>query len=164
LLADVDGLDDPATAHGRLLLGLQGTRSEWELQTMRARMTAGLLNKAARGDLALTLPTGFAHDAQGRVQKDPHLEVPSRLTFVLETFLPRRSASQVLAVLQAEGLRLPRRDRFGEVVWKGPTLAALLTILKPPAYAGAFTYGRTRTLRHSTAPGRPATKRLAREQ
>ncbi len=164
LIADVDGLYDPATANGRLLLGLKGTLSEWELHTIRARMTAGLLNKAARGDLALTLPTGFERDAQGQAQKDPHLEVQSRLTFVFETFLHRRSASKVLEVLQAEGLRLPRRDRCGEVVWKRPTIAAILTILKHPAYAGAFTYGRTRTVRHSAAPGRPATKRLSMEQ
>jgi DNA invertase Pin-like site-specific DNA recombinase len=164
LIADVDGLYDPATANGRLLLGLKGTLSEWELHTIRARMTAGLLNKAARGDLALTLPTGFERDAQGRVQKDPHLEVQSRLTFVFETFLHRRSASKVLEVLQAEGLRLPRRDRFGEVVWKRPTIAAILAILKHPAYAGAFTYGRTRTLPNGSAPGRAVTTRLPMEQ
>ncbi len=105
---------------------------------MRARMTAGLLNKAARGDLALTLPTGFARDTQGRVHTDPNREVPSRLPFVFETLLPRRSASTVLEVLQAEGLRLPRRDRFGEGVWKRPTIAAILVILQPPASAGAF--------------------------
>ena len=40
LIADVDGLYDPATANGRLLLGLKGTLSEWELHTIRARMTA----------------------------------------------------------------------------------------------------------------------------
>jgi len=101
-------------------------------------MTAGLLNKAARGDLALTLPTGCARDTQGRVHTDPNREVPSRLPFVFETLLPRRSASTVLEVLQAEGLRLPRRDRFGEGVWKRPTIAAILVILQPPASAGAF--------------------------
>jgi len=139
---------------------LKGTLSAWALHTIRARMTAGLLNKAARGDRALTLPTGFERDAPGRVQKDPHLEGQSRLTFVFETFLPRRSASKVLEVLQAEGLRLPRRDRFGEVVWKRPTIAAILAILKPPAYAGTFTYGRTRTLHNGNAPGRALTTRL----
>src|SRR6266853_225525 len=164
LIADVDGLYDPATANGRLLLGLKGTLSEWELHTIRARMTAGLLNKAARGDLALRLPAGFERDAQGRVQKDPHLEVQSRLPFVFETFLHRRSASKVLEVLQAEGLRLPRRDRFGEVVWKRPTIAAILAILKHPAYAGAFTYGRTRTLPNGSAPGRAVTTRLPMDQ
>src|SRR5206468_5738652 len=96
LIADVDGLYDPATANGRLLLGLKGTLSEWELHTIRARMTAGLLNKAARGDLALTLPTGLERDALGRVHKDPNLEVQARITLVFETFVQRRSASKVL--------------------------------------------------------------------
>ena len=120
LIADVDGLYDPATANGRLLLGLKGTLSAWALHTIRARMTAGLLNKAARGDRALTLPTGFERDAQGRVQKDPHLEGQSRLTFVFETFLPRRSASKVLEVLQAEGLRLPRPIASGRSSGNAP--------------------------------------------
>src|SRR5882724_2082140 len=164
LSADVDGLYDPATANGRLLLGLKGTLSEWELHTIRARMTAGLLNKAARGDLAFTLPTGLERDAQGRVHKDPNLEGQSRLALVFETFVQRRSASKVLEFFNANGVRLPRRDRFGEVVWKRPTIAAILAILKHPAYAGTFTYGRTRTLRTGTASGRAATKRLAMEQ
>jgi DNA invertase Pin-like site-specific DNA recombinase len=164
VIADIDGVYDPATANGRLLLGLKGTLSEWELHTIRARMTAGLLNKAARGDLALTLPTGFERDAQGRVHKDPNLEVQSRLAWVFATFLQQRSASKVLAFFNASGLRLPRRDRFGEVVWKRPTVAAILSILKHPAYAGTFTYGRTRTLHTGTPPGRPATKRLAMAQ
>jgi DNA invertase Pin-like site-specific DNA recombinase len=164
LIADVDGLYDPATANGRLLLGLQGTLSAWELHTIRARMTAGLLNKAARGDLALTLPTGLERDPLGRVHKDPNLEVQARIPLVFETFVQRRSASKVLEFFNANGLRLPRRDRFGEVVWKRPTIAAILSMLKHPAYAGTFTYGRTRTLRPGRAAGRAATKRLAMEQ
>src|SRR5207253_6591542 len=95
LIADVDGLYEPGTANGRLLLGLKGTLSEWELHTIRARMTAGLLTKAARGDLALTLPTGFERDAQGRGHNDPNLAVQSRRALVFETFLPRRSALMV---------------------------------------------------------------------
>jgi recombinase/recombinase-like zinc beta ribbon protein len=164
LIADVDGLYAPATANGRLRLGLKGPLSEWELHTIRARMTAGLLNKAARGDLALTLPTGLERDILGRVHKAPNLAVQARITLVFETFLQRRSASKVLAFFNASGLRLPRRDHFGEVVWKRPTVAAILSILKHPAYAGTFTYGRTRTLRTGSAAGRAATKRLAMEQ
>jgi DNA invertase Pin-like site-specific DNA recombinase len=59
LIADGDGIYDPGTPNGRLLLGLKGQLSELELHTIRARMTAGLLNKAERGDLALQLPTGL---------------------------------------------------------------------------------------------------------
>ena len=42
LIADGDGIYDPATVNGRLLLGLKGTLSEWERHTMKARLTAGL--------------------------------------------------------------------------------------------------------------------------
>src|SRR6185503_2201619 len=79
LIADRDGIYDPGTANGRLLLGLKGTLSEMELYTIRARLTAGLLNKAQRGELALTLPVGLVRDADGIVRKHPNLEVQQRL-------------------------------------------------------------------------------------
>src|SRR5438132_7020953 len=72
LIADNDGIYDPGSANGRLLLGLKGQLSELELHTIRARMTAGLLNKAKRGELVLTLPVGLVRDALDRVHKDPN--------------------------------------------------------------------------------------------
>ena len=151
LIGDRDGIYDPGSANGRLLLGLKGQLSELELHTIRARLTAGLLNKAQRGELALTLPVGLVRDPSGVVHKNPNLEVQHRLELVFSTFLTVRSASQVLRVFNDQGLTLPRRDRCGAVVWRQPTVAAILSILKHPAYAGAFTYGRTRTVR--TGPG-----------
>ena len=151
LIGDRDGVYDPGSANGRLLLGLKGQLSELELHTLRARLTAGLLNKAERGDLALRLPVGFIRDPLGVVHKDPNREVQSRLELVFATFLRVRSASQVLRAFNAQSLTLPRQDRFGRVVWRKPTVPAILSILKHPAYAGAFTYGRTRTVR--TGPG-----------
>ena len=40
---------------------------------------------------------------------------------------------------------MPRCDRFGEAVWRPATLDRITRILKNPAYAGAFVYGRTRS-------------------
>src|SRR6266704_3361478 len=153
LIADRDGVYDPGTPNGRLLLGLKGQLSEMELYTIRARMTAGLLNKAQRGELALSLPVGLVRDVIGKVHKDPHREVQDRLDLIFTTFLRVRSASKVLQFLNTHELCLPRRDRFGEVVWKKPTVAAILQILKNPAYAGAFVYGKTRSVRKNpTSP------------
>src|SRR3954447_7508448 len=56
LIGDREGVYDPGSTNGRLLLGLKGTISEVELHTLRGRLTAGLLSKAERGDLALALP------------------------------------------------------------------------------------------------------------
>src|SRR5512134_248298 len=164
LIADRDGVYDPGTPNGRLLLGLKGTISEMELHTLRGRLTAGLLNKAARGELALTLPVGLVRNASGAVSKDPDREVQERIDLVFATFLERRSAAQVLRVLNARGLGLPRRDRFGDVCWKPPSVAAIIAILKNPAYAGAFVYGRTRTLRTALPGGRPIQTRRPREE
>src|ERR1044071_2705865 len=71
LIADRDGVYDPGTINGRLLLGLKGQLAEVELSTIRARLTAGLLNKAQRGELALTLPVGLSRNLIGQVEKDP---------------------------------------------------------------------------------------------
>lgn len=164
LIADQDGIYDPGSTNGRLLLGLKGQLSELELHTIRARMTAGLLNKARRGELALTLPVGLIRDAAGRVHQDPHQEVHDRLQLIFATFLQKRSASKVLEFLNRHNLMLPRRDRFGDLVWKRPTVAAILQILKNPAYAGAFVYGRTRTIHTDPASPRAKQIRLPQEE
>lgn len=160
LIADGDGIYDPASTNGRLLLGLKGQLSELELHTIRARLTAGLLNKAARGELALQLPVGLVRAADGTVSKEPNREVQERIALVFATFLRLRSASKVLHVLNAQQLQLPRRDRFGDIVWRPPRVAAILAMLKNPAYAGAFVYGRTRTLRAGSPSGKPLLQRL----
>src|SRR5215218_845880 len=104
LIGDRDGVYDPGSADGRLLLGPKGTISEMELHTIRARLTAGLLNKAERGELALNLPVGLIHDTAGVVVKDPDREVQARLELVFATFLRLRSAGQVLRHFRANGL------------------------------------------------------------
>src|SRR3989442_13404631 len=164
LIADNDGIYDPGSANGRLLLGLKGQLSELELNTIRARMTAGLLNNAARGELALTLPVGLVRDALDRVHKDPNQEIQDRLDLIFATFLRLRSASKVLEFLNAHDLGLPRRDRFGDVVWKKPTVAAILQILKNPAYAGAFVYGKTRSIRKDPTSSHTQEVRLPMDQ
>jgi DNA invertase Pin-like site-specific DNA recombinase len=118
LIADRDGIYDPGTTNGRLLLGLKGTISEVELHTIRARLTTGLLNKAARGELALILPAGLVREAGGVVVKNPDREVQARLELMFTTFLRVRSASKVLRVLNERGLSIPRRGRFGDTVWR----------------------------------------------
>jgi DNA invertase Pin-like site-specific DNA recombinase len=162
LIADRDGIYDPASPNGRLLLGIKGQLSELELHTIRSRMTAGLLNKAERGELALQLPIGLVRDEHDRILKDPNLEVQARIELVFSTFERLKSANKVLQFFNEQDLRLPRRDRFGDLVWKKPTVAAILSTLKNPAYAGAFVYGRSRTTR--TPTGEKSIKRLPMEQ
>lgn len=151
LIGDRDGVYDPGSANGRLLLGLKGTISEVELHTLRGRLTAGLLNKAQRGELALLLPAGLERDANGVVTKDPSQEVQDRLSQVFATFFELGSVGKLMRSLRNHGLAVPRRDRFGDIIWRTPTASMLVGILRNPAYAGAFVYGRTRSC-HATYP------------
>lgn len=145
LIGDRDGVYDPGSANGRLLLGLKGTISEVELHTLRGRLTAGLLSKAARGELALLLPAGLQRDANGVVTKDPSEEVRGRVSLVFATFLELGSVGKLIRSFRDRGLTVPRRDRFGDIAWRTPTASMLTGILKNPAYAGAFVYGGTRS-------------------
>jgi excisionase family DNA binding protein len=146
LIADRDGIHDPSTIDGRMLLGLKGQISELELHTIRGRLTAGLLNKACRGELALTLPVGLMRDPLKRVVKHPDIEVQGRIALIFATFLRVRSASRVVRCFNDDGLLIPRKDDLGDIVWRRPTVPAICSTLKNPAYAGAFVYGRTRSV------------------
>src|ERR671924_351975 len=145
LIADRDGVYDAATPNGRLLLGMKGIVSEVALHTLRGRLIAGAQQKAQRGDLALILPAGLLRQDDGVVIKDPDRAVQHTITLVFQTFLERRSASQVVRQFRDQGLRLPRRHLNRETVWRTPTVAAVIAILRNPAYAGAFSYGKRQT-------------------
>src|SRR4029079_9218702 len=95
-IGDRDGIYDPATINGRLLLGVKGQLAELELHTIQGRLQAGLLNKAQRGELALTLPVGLARDPLGHVVKRPDREVQDRIDLVFATFLTAPSLAKVV--------------------------------------------------------------------
>ena len=143
LIADRDGVYDPTSINGRLLLGLKGQISELELHTIRARLTAGILSKAQRGELELTLPTGLVR-TDGVVTKHPSLEVQQRIDLIFKAFFEQKSVSQTVRWFIKNDLLLPRRDRHGEIHWRRVTAASISSFLNNPAYAGAAAYGRSR--------------------
>lgn len=147
LIADRDGVYDPGSVNGRLLLGLKGAISELEMHTLRGRLIAGILSKAQRGELALTLPTGLVRRDDGVVEKHPDQEVRDRLGLVFSTLLELKSLAKVVRHFRDQRLTIPRRDRHGDIHWKRPTIASVGSMVKNPAYAGAFVYGRTRSQR-----------------
>lgn len=124
----------------------------------------GKHTKARRGELVQHLPTGYVRDTDGVVALDPDASVRDRIRLVFDRFLALGSAQKVLRDLVTGGLQLPRRQtsglHAGSVIWKPPNIHALHSLLKNPAYAGAFVYGRRIVDPTRQTPGRPATGRL----
>jgi DNA invertase Pin-like site-specific DNA recombinase len=56
---DQDGVYNPSHPNDRLLLGMKGSISEFELGVLRARMYDAARSKARRGELRLPVPFGY---------------------------------------------------------------------------------------------------------
>ena len=170
LIADGERLYDPAAYHDRLLLGLSGIMSEAELHQIKIRLHQGERQKAARGELRLPLPAGLIHNRDGSVTFNPDEEVQERLRLVFAKFRELRSAKAVMRYLRRGNLLLPVRPLHGpaphDVVWRAADSARVIQILKNPAYAGAYVYGRRRPdpLRRQPGSDRIGTVAVAPEE
>lgn len=164
LIGDADGIYNPRDFNDKLLLGIKGQISEAELHSLRLRLDAGRISKAKRGELIHHLPTGLERNGDGQVHFDPDTSVQARIRLTFRKFQELGSAQKVLRYLVKQGLKLPRRHRAGlyagELLWKEASISAVHGILKNPAYAGAFAYGRRCADPARQLPGRRATGRL----
>ena len=144
LIADRDGVYDPTSINGRLLLGLKGQISELEMHTIRAQLNAGRWSKAKRGELAVLLPVGLVRLDDGRVQKDPNREVQDRIDLIFSSILEKRSVGQLVRYLNNHGLKVPRKNIQlpGKIAWKRANSANVGSMVTNPAYAGTFAYAR----------------------
>ena len=164
LLADADGVYDPNWYNDRLLLGLKGTMSQVELHLIRQRMASGRLAKAGRGELAVPLPAGYARRASGEVALDPDEQVQAVIRLVFRLFGQLGTVHAVLRFLVGHQVQIGMRERSGpgkgEVVWRVPHQQGLVNMLRNPAYAGIYAYGRSRTDRSRRLPGREHSGRV----
>jgi DNA invertase Pin-like site-specific DNA recombinase len=167
LIADSDGVYDPAAYNDRLLLGLKGTMSEAELHILKGRMQAGRQAKAERGELFFNLPRGYVRQPSGRVALDPDEQVQAVVRLVFDLFDQRRTINGVLVYLAAHDIQLPYRLRGGpskdELTWRRPNRYTLGEMLTNPAYAGAYAYGRRSIDPRRQRPGHPGSGRIKSE-
>jgi DNA invertase Pin-like site-specific DNA recombinase len=150
LIIDHDGIYDPSQPNDRLLLGMKGTLSEMELSTFRQRSQEALKLKASRGELYTIVPVGYIRTQNNRIEKDPDVRVQKAIELVFQKFHEYGSARQVLLWFQQEGLDFPGAANNGpdgcQIRWERPTYSQLIKLFKNPAYAGAYAYGRTKTI------------------
>lgn len=157
LVIDEDGTYDPADFNDGLLLGIKGTIAQAELHLIRARLQGGKLNKARKGELRLPLPVGLRYDQEGRIVLDPDDEVRKCVEQIFKLFQQYGTAFGVAKHFALNGLRFPKRAYgglwAGKLIWDRLKYTRLLSILKNPAYAGAYVYGQTRATKRVSSEG-----------
>jgi DNA invertase Pin-like site-specific DNA recombinase len=126
----------------RLILGLQGTRSEAELLTMRARLQGGVRPKAARGERATTLPIGFVSAPPGKGIRDPDHDVQATSRLFCHPFRHVGSSIGVVQYCTRQGRKCPTRPskgpHGGAVWWTALSSGLARRILHHPRSAGAL--------------------------
>jgi DNA invertase Pin-like site-specific DNA recombinase len=148
LLIDDDGIYDPKLLNDRLLLGLKGTMSEFELGLFRQRARQAFLQKARRGCALWEVPVGFVRTAEGQIEKSPDRQVQQAIEAVFGKFNQLGSVRQTVLWFREEQLLLPQAQpgsQGQQITWLPATVSRVHQMLRNPCYAGAFVYGRTGT-------------------
>jgi len=146
LLFDPDGVYDPRLMNDRLLLGLKGTMSEYELGLLRQRSLQARDAKAERGELRFGLPPGYVWTRARKIEKDPDRRVVEAIELVFRKFVEHGSVRQTWLWFRSHDLSLPVMCGSADgarIVWRAPAYHNLLTTLCNPSYAGAYAFGRT---------------------
>ena len=146
VVIDPDGIYDPGIINDRLLLGLKGTMSEFELNLLRQRSLEAIRQKASRGELQFLLPVGLRWNSNAKVEKDPDRRVRQAIQLVFTKMTELGSIRQVLLWFRRENVCLPALPRDpGEprMVWKVPIYNTVHKMLTNPAYAGVYAFGKT---------------------
>ncbi len=142
---DLDGVYDPCRPNDRLLLGMKGSISEFELGVLRARMLDAARAKARRGELRIGVPIGYLWDREIGLGFDPDLRIQEVIRLVFARFRKLGSARQVLLSLLAEQVCFPRPSDGKKLVsfdWTPVRYRNVISVLKNPFYAGVYAYGK----------------------
>jgi DNA invertase Pin-like site-specific DNA recombinase len=154
---DLDGVYDPCRPNDRLLLGMKGSISEFELGVLRARMVDAARAKARRGELRIPVPVGYIWHREVGLGFDPDLRLQEAIRLIFSRFRDLNSARQVLLSMRADQIHFPRPSDGKRMVtfdWTPIRYRSIISVLKNPFYAGAYVYGKSEK-RTAIVDGRP---------
>src|ERR671910_3469782 len=130
---DLDGVYDPCRPNDRLLLGMKGSISEFELGVLRARMLDAARAKARRGELRIGVPLGYAWHRQAGLGLDPDLRVQEAVRLVFARFRELGNARQVLLSMTADQVHFPRPSDGKKLItfdWRPVRYRNVVAVLK----------------------------------
>jgi DNA invertase Pin-like site-specific DNA recombinase len=143
---DLDGVYDPCRPNDRLLLGMKGSISEFELGVLKARMLDAARAKAQRGELRISVPFGYVWHREYGLGFDPDMRLQEVIRLIFARFSQLGSARQVLLSLADEQVHFPRPSDGKKMVnfdWTPIRYRNVISVLKNPFYAGMYVYGKT---------------------
>jgi excisionase family DNA binding protein len=142
---DTDGVYDPCRPNDRLLLGMKGSISEFELGVLRARMLDAARAKARRGELRISVPIGYIWHREIGLGFDPDRRIQEVIRLIFARFRELGSARQVLLSMSKDQVHFPRPSDGKKLVafeWTPIRYRNVISVLKNPFYAGAYAYGK----------------------
>jgi len=148
LVIDDDGVYDPRILNDRLLLGLKGTMSEFELGILRQRAQEAYQAKVARGEVLTRVPVGYDREGSHGIAMTPDRRIQDSIRGLFDMFRRMGTLRQVLLWYHQENVLFPVKRGSGEnerIDWQLPNYQLLLRLVKNPVFAGAFAHGRTRS-------------------
>ncbi|MDP3659634.1 recombinase family protein [Phenylobacterium sp.] len=143
---DLDGVYDPCRPNDRLLLGMKGSISEFELGVLRARMFEAARAKAQRGELRISVPIGYVWHREVGLGFDPDIRLQEAIRLIFARFRKLGSARQAFLSLAAEQVHFPRPSDGKKMVtfdWTPIRYRNVIAVLKNPFYAGTYAYGKS---------------------
>ena len=143
---DLDGMYDPCRPNDRLLLGMKGSISEFELGIIRSRMYEAARSKAKRGELRISAPIGYTWDRHVGLGLDPDLRLQEVIRLVFQKFRELGSARQVLLWMASQKIHFPYPSdgrTLTSFEWRQIRYRNVISILKNPFYAGVYAYGKS---------------------
>lgn len=145
-VVDHDGVYNPCQPNDRLLLGMKGSISEFELGVLRTRMLDAARSKARRGELRLSVPFGYIWHREAGLGLDPDLRLQEVIRLIFTRFRELGSARQVLLSMTADQIHFPRpsdEGRMTSFTWLPIRYRNVISVLKNPFYAGVYVYGKS---------------------
>jgi DNA invertase Pin-like site-specific DNA recombinase len=143
---DMDGVYDPCRPNDRLLLGMKGSISEFELGVLRSRMIDAARSKARRGELRIPVPLGYLWHRNVGLGLDPDMRIQEVIRLIFAKFRECGSARQVLLAMSTEQVHFPRPSDGKRMIafeWRPIRYCNVISVLKNPFYAGAYAYGKS---------------------
>lgn len=145
-VVDHEGVYNPCQPNDRLLLGMKGSISEFELGVLRTRMLDAARSKARRGELRLSVPFGYIWHREVGLGLDPDLRLQDVIRLIFTRFNELGSARQVLLSMTADKIHFPRPSDEGRMTsfnWLPIRYRNVISVLKNPFYAGVYVYGKS---------------------